>query len=72
MGGEFADGTSEHNPRCDTDAAAEVLAAGIPTTVIGLDVPEQLQLTATDLAPLGTAGPLGAALVADIGQRRLS
>ncbi|MHA3722731.1 nucleoside hydrolase [Leucobacter sp. HY1910] len=74
MGGSFdggpgVDGTGiEHNLRSDDVAAARVFAAEIPTTVTGLEVTEQIEIAADQLDRIRQAGPVGAALGADIAQ----
>lgn len=53
----------EHNIRCDPEAAAIVLAAGWPITMVGLDVTTRVSLRREHLARLGQRGtPLAAAL----------
>ncbi|MGH3371399.1 MAG: nucleoside hydrolase, partial [Nocardioidaceae bacterium] len=44
MGGEFTEGRVEHNIHCDVAAASVVFAAGLPTTVIGLDQTTRIHL----------------------------
>ncbi|TCO32896.1 purine nucleosidase [Kribbella steppae] len=69
MGGLFPPGEKpEHNFKSDAVAARAVLSAGIPTTVTGLDVTQQVNIDQTGLGLIGAAGALGAALQADIRQ----
>lgn len=70
MGGAFDRERTEHNFRSDSVAAREVFASTIPTTVVGLEVTEQLQVTEHQIAHLGETGPLSVALLADIAQWR--
>lgn len=44
---------SEFNAWCDPEALAAVLAAGLPTELVGLDVTRQLVMSAEDVARLG-------------------
>ncbi|WP_040702892.1 nucleoside hydrolase [Nocardiopsis ganjiahuensis] len=69
MGGSF-DGAerTEHNFRSDAVAAARVFGSGIRTVVTGLEVTRRVRVLDTHLRELKVAGPLGAALVADIDQ----
>jgi purine nucleosidase len=69
MGGSF-DGVSEaeHNFRSDDVAAAAVFAAGIPTTVTGLEVTRQLTIEQDELEQIAAAGAIGRALSADMRQ----
>nr|WP_239514513.1 nucleoside hydrolase [Streptosporangium sp. 'caverna'] len=68
-GGTGIDGTGiEHNFRSDDESAAIVFTSGIPTTVTGLDVTEQLEFEAEQLTRISAGGELGAALDADIRQ----
>lgn len=68
MGGGFGIGRAEHNIRSDVDAARIVFAAGIPTTVAGLEVTERLTVDQAQLTRIADSGPLGAALQRDIHQ----
>ncbi|GAB2638755.1 nucleoside hydrolase [Kribbella swartbergensis] len=69
MGGMFPPaGKAEHNFKSDAVAARTVLSAGIPTTVTGLDVTQQVGVDQSGLESIGAAGALGAALRADIQQ----
>ncbi|WP_432878416.1 nucleoside hydrolase [Kribbella sp. CA-245084] len=68
MGGSFGDDVSEHNFKSDDVAAQAVLNAGIPTTITGLEITQQVTIGADLLARIRAAGPLGAALGADIEQ----
>jgi len=47
---------SEHNVRCDAEAAHVVLSAGAPTTLIPLDVTEQVKIYAKDVARIRARG----------------
>ncbi len=69
MGGDFsAEGrASEHNLRCDWVAADRVLRAGADLVAVGLDATRTVRISPEEVARIGTAGPLGAALVAEIG-----
>lgn len=58
----------EHNLRSDAVAAAEVLTCGAPTLVVGLEVTQQVHLEAADVERIAAAGPLGAALAAQVRQ----
>jgi purine nucleosidase len=68
MGGAFGTGGDEHNIRSDVDAARVVFAAGIPTTVAGLEVTQRLSMQQDQLSAIAESGPLGAALQKDIHQ----
>ena len=72
MGGRWDGGAEEgeHNLRSDAVAAAEVLTCGAPTLVVGLEVTQQVQLGADDVERIAAAGPLGAALAAQVHQWR--
>lgn len=64
MGGSAARGGSatavaETNVFADPEAAAAVLGAGLPTTLVGLDVTVPTVLSPADLARLSATGPLG-------------
>ncbi|MGQ7295429.1 nucleoside hydrolase [Quadrisphaera sp. KR29] len=59
---------AEHNLRSDAVAAAEVLACGAPTLVVGLEVTQQVRLETGDVERIAAAGPLGAALAAQVRQ----
>lgn len=66
MGGDFAAvGTSEeqkgveHNIRCDIDAAAAVFAAGLPTTIIGIDQTARIRVTEDAVLQIEQAGDFG-------------
>ncbi|WP_187279448.1 nucleoside hydrolase [Quadrisphaera setariae] len=58
----------EHNLRSDAVAAAEVLTCGAPTLVVGLETTQQVRLEAADVERIAAAGPLGAALAAQVRQ----
>jgi purine nucleosidase len=68
MGGDFADGEAEHNFRSDATAARTVFDSAITTVVSGLDVTRRIRIEGDQLARLRAAGPIGAALGADIEQ----
>ncbi|MET9316444.1 nucleoside hydrolase [Kribbella sp. NPDC003505] len=68
MGGSFGDDKAEHNFKSDDAAAQAVLNAGIPTTVTGLEITQQVTIGAALLERIRGAGSLGAALGADIEQ----
>ncbi|TDW54744.1 nucleoside hydrolase [Kribbella pratensis] len=68
MGGSFGDERSEHNFKSDDIAAQVVLSAGIPTTITGLEITQQVTIEASRLERIRAAGRLGAALGADIEQ----
>lgn len=68
MGGSFADDVAEHNLACDAVAAHRVLSSGLPTVVAGLEITRQVRIGTDQLERIGAAGPLGAALAADIRQ----
>ena len=68
MGGSFGDERSEHNFKSDDLAAQLVLNAGIPTTITGLEITQQVTIEASRLERIRAAGRLGAALGADIEQ----
>ncbi|MDX2970657.1 nucleoside hydrolase [Kribbella solani] len=69
MGGGFgAAEDAEHNFRSDDVAAQAVLNAGVPTTITGLEITRQVTIEAARLERIRAAGPLGAALGADIEQ----
>jgi purine nucleosidase len=68
MGGCFDRGEAEHNFQIDDVAAAAVFAAGIPSTVTGLEVTRQLAMRQTELDRIAAAGELGGALAADMQQ----
>ncbi|HEY3558274.1 MAG TPA: nucleoside hydrolase [Kribbella sp.] len=68
MGGSFGDDVCEHNFKSDDVAAREVLCAGIPTTITGLEITRQVTIESARLERMRAAGSLGAALGADIEQ----
>lgn len=69
MGGSFSDDDeSEHNFRSDATAAEIVFAAGIPTTVAGLDVTRLITMGSDALARMSAAGELGRVIDAEIRQ----
>lgn len=68
MGGSFGDDEPEHNFRSDAVAARVVFAAGIPTTVTGLEVTRLINLGREALDRIGVAGELGRTIEAEITQ----
>jgi purine nucleosidase len=68
MGGSFAADQPEHNFGSDPEAARIVFASGIPATVCGLEITEQVRITPAGLARIAAAGRLGAALAAEVDQ----
>jgi purine nucleosidase len=68
MGGSFGDHEPEHNFRSDTVAARAVFAAGIPTTVTGLEVTRQIHIGAPELARIADSGELGRLVQSEIEQ----
>lgn len=69
MGGSFSAGEeSEHNFRSDAAAAEIVFAAGIPTTVAGLEVTRLITMGGDALARMSAAGELGQVIDAEIRQ----
>ena len=73
MGGSATRGgnvtaAAEFNIWADPEAAAVVLAAGLPTVLVGLDVTLPTVLTEPGIARFATAGPVGAQAAAALGQ----
>ncbi len=68
MGGAFADDEREHNFRSDVTAARVVFAAGIPTTVTGLEVTRRIDVRADAVTRIADSGPLGRLIDAEIRQ----
>lgn len=68
MGGAFVGDEPEHNLRSDSAAAEIVFAAGIPTTVTGLEVTRRIEVRRDQLERIAAAGALGALIVAEIEQ----
>lgn len=68
MGGAFADDEPEHNLRSDSAAAEIVFAAGIPTTITGLEVTRRIEVRRDQLDRIAAAGELGRLVVAEIEQ----
>ena len=56
MGGAFGSDETEHNFRSDAVAARAVFAAGIPTTVTGLEVTRQIHIGAPELQRIAGSG----------------
>jgi purine nucleosidase len=68
MGGAFNTAEPEHNFRSDDRAAKIVFASNLKITVAGLEVTRKVEMRRDQLALIAAAGPLGAALDADIRQ----
>jgi len=73
MGGSAARGgnvtaAAEFNVWADPEAAAVVLAAGLPTVLVGLDVTLPTVLTEAGIARFAAAGPVGATAASVLGQ----
>ena len=69
MGGSFSDEDEpEHNFRSDATAAEIVFAAGIPTTVAGLEITRLITMGSDALARMSAAGELGRVIDAEIRQ----
>lgn len=68
MGGDFSLSKTEHNIKCDVDAASVVFASGVPATVIGLDQTVRIRLGGAVVAEIEAAGPLGRLLAAEMRQ----
>ncbi len=68
MGGAFDTERTEHNFRSDSVAADIVFRSGIPTSVIGLEQTQRIELRSDQIARIAEAGELGAALDRDIRQ----
>jgi len=73
MGGSAARGgnvtaAAEFNIWADPEAAQAVLAAGLPTTLVGLDVTLPTVLDEADIARFAAAGPIGARAAAILQQ----
>jgi purine nucleosidase len=65
MGGEFTQRIAEHNTRSDIDATRTVLASGVPSLFVGLDVTTQVRFDAEDLDVVARSGGALATLVVD-------
>jgi pyrimidine-specific ribonucleoside hydrolase len=61
-------GAAEFNVWADPEAAAVVLAAGLPTVLVGLDVTLPTVLTEAGIARFAAAGPVGAQAAAILRQ----
>ncbi|MFD1714475.1 nucleoside hydrolase [Amnibacterium flavum] len=59
MGGDFATAAAEHNILSDVDAAQRVLSAGIPTTLVPVDITTRVHLHEPDVARIEQTGELG-------------
>lgn len=68
MGGDFADGTPEHNLLSDSLAAQIVFDSGIPVTITGLEVTRRIDIRAAELERIERSGALGALIRAEIEQ----
>ncbi|WP_166404818.1 nucleoside hydrolase [Labedella endophytica] len=68
MGGDFADGTPEHNLRSDAVAARIVFDSGMPITITGLEVTRRIDIRAEQLERIAQAGELGELIRAEIEQ----
>ena len=69
MGGSFGvEEESEHNFRSDATAAAIVFAAGIPSTVAGLEITRLIAMGSDAVARISAAGELGEVIDAEIRQ----
>lgn len=69
MGGSFAvEEDSEHNFRSDATAAEIVFAAGIPTTVAGLEITRLITMGSDALVRMSASGELGRVIDAEIRQ----
>ena len=68
MGGDFGSAGTEHNIRCDVDAAVAVVGSGIGLTMIGLDQTERVRLERAAAEAFDRAGGLGRILVAEMRQ----
>jgi len=66
MGGDFRDGTQEHNFASDSRAAAIVMASGIEITLVGLDATTQLKLYKPQIDQIAAAGRTGKTLEDEI------
>lgn len=77
MGGVLRGPTSlslpyvEHNIRCDPEAAHIVFSAGLPVTLVPLDVTMRVRITPADVARIAAAGTPFHAAVADQVRRYL-
>jgi purine nucleosidase len=54
--GQWAQPYAEHNIRCDPEAAHIVLSAGVPITLVPLDVTTQVRIGPADVARIRTGG----------------
>lgn len=68
MGGAFVGDEPEHNLRSDSAAAEITFAAGIPTTITGLEITRFVEIRKDQVDRMGEAGDLGRLLVAEIEQ----
>jgi len=68
MGGRFTADQPEHNFAADPEAARVVFTSGIPATVCGLEITEQVRITPNELVRIRAAGRIGVALAAEVEQ----
>ncbi|SKB00564.1 purine nucleosidase [Agreia bicolorata] len=68
MGGDFADGTPEHNLQSDSLAAQIVFDSGIPVTITGLEVTRRIDIRKAALDRIEQSGALGSLIRAEIEQ----
>ncbi|MBB6405575.1 nucleoside hydrolase [Arthrobacter sp. AZCC_0090] len=68
MGGAFGTGEVEHNFRSDDLSASIVFKSSLNITVTGLEITRKVEMRRDQLELISAAGPLGAALDADIRQ----
>lgn len=70
MGGNVTSSEPEHNIKCDVEAAQVVFNASLPALVTGIDQTGRVVLDDESVAAIGSAGPLGELLAAEIHQFR--
>jgi purine nucleosidase len=68
MGGDFADGTPEHNLLSDALAAQIVFDSGMPITITGLEVTRRIDIRKAELDRIERSGALGELIRAEIEQ----
>ncbi|MHC6222803.1 nucleoside hydrolase [Arthrobacter sp. MMS24-S77] len=68
MGGAFGSDEAEHNFRSDDLSASIVFSSNLNITVTGLEITREVEMRRDQLELIAAAGPLGAALNADIRQ----
>ncbi|MFD1720035.1 nucleoside hydrolase [Amnibacterium endophyticum] len=67
MGGDWSDpGVGEHNLASDSVSARAVLTAGLPTTVVGVDVTRRVRFDEAEVARFAACGYLGAVLAVEM------